>query len=84
MKRIHWLTNLIVAILMMGGIIFTASDYAGCKNLDQDEFLDLALASQIPLLPILTLHGKTSPRLPHFLGTVYFVGPNLCNKCLRC
>jgi hypothetical protein len=84
MKRMDCLTNLILAILMMGAISLTAVDYVDCKSLDQDEFLDLALASTIPLLPILAFHWKTTPHPLHLQGISHLGVPNLRDMCLRC
>jgi len=68
----------------VGVLALTASVYVDCKALNPDEFLDLALACQDPILPVLSLHLNTNPFLPRSLKTFHFNGGNLFTNCLRC
>jgi hypothetical protein len=74
----------LVMISTIGALAFTASDYVGCKDLDPDEFLDLALASEGPILPIFDPHRNTPSALLRLFKTLYFQEISLLATCLRC
>jgi hypothetical protein len=78
-KRYRHLLRFILLISLIGASALTASDYADCKDLLPDEFLDLALAPRHLIFPIFALFGRrffslseniVFPHLAHFLTTI--------------
>ena len=69
-------------VIIVGVLALTASAYIGMA-LNPDEFLDLALACQDPISPVLSLHLDTNPFLPRPLKTFHFNRGNLLTNCLR-
>jgi len=87
MKGTHCLVNLVLLISIMsiiGAIALTASEYVDCKAPCADEFLDLALACENPILPVFAPQMNTHPYLPHSLKIFYFQGINYLTTVLRC
>ena len=71
-------------ISIFGVLAFTASQYVDCRELYPDEFLDLALAWQYPILPVFAPHLNTHPFLLRFAKVFYFRRVNLLTTALRC
>ena len=61
MKGNRCLVNLVLLIAMTGSLALTASTYVDCKDFYPDEFLDLGLLCQHPILPVFTPHLNTYP-----------------------
>jgi len=83
MKGNHRLINLLLFISRISAITLTASSYVGCISFEKDEFLDLSLSSQIPLLPVLIFPRKATPHPLYFLRVLLLFEPDLYNECLR-
>ena len=84
MKKVHGLIGLIVLISLNAALILTAPDYAVCKTIYPDEFLDLAQVCQITVSPDLVCRGNV---LCFFLGSpmgIHFSRVDLRTTCLRC
>jgi hypothetical protein len=75
--------NLILLISIIGGLALTAPEYAACKDLFPDEFLDLGLACQGPIFPVFASHRNTHPLLLS-RKILYFQKDNLLFTILRC
>jgi len=69
---------------MTGSLALTASTYVDCKDFYPDEFLDLALACQYPILPVFAPHRNTHPFLLYCLKGFYFKRIALLTPILRC
>ncbi|HVP76687.1 MAG TPA: hypothetical protein VMV04_02225 [Thermodesulfobacteriota bacterium] len=61
MKKNNWLTSSILLVSVVGVLGLTTPSYVGCEDFFPDEFLDLGLLCQHPVLPILTPHLNTYP-----------------------
>jgi len=83
-----YLLTYLLTYLLLGGIFgllaFTASDYVDCKDLDPDEFLDLAFESHQFISPVLNPYLKTQPFFFRSLRTIHFQKPDLLAHNLRC
>jgi len=84
MKALRFLITLFVLISIVGALALTASEYVDCKNPYPDEFLDLSLEWQYPVLPIFGPYRNTHPLLLHSLKIFYFQRDNLFTTFLRC
>jgi hypothetical protein len=84
MKGTRCLISLLLLISIIGAIALTASKYVDCNDPCADEFLDLALVCQNPILPVFAPQMNTHPYLPHSLKIFYFQGINYLTTVLRC
>ena len=84
MKGNHSLTNCVLLISIIGCFVLTAPDHVDCKGLCPDEFLDLVLVCQSPILPVFAPHLNTHPYLLASLRTFYFLRSNFLATILRC
>jgi hypothetical protein len=84
MKGKSRLINLILLISIIGVLALTASTCVDCKDFYPDEFLDLALARQSPIIPVLAPYLNTHPYLLHPLKIFYFGRVDLPTSILRC
>jgi len=84
MKRLHCLINLVLLISIVGSLGLTASAYVDCKDFYPDEFLDLALAWQYPILDVLVPQRNTHPLLLRCFKIVHLQRLNLLTPFLRC
>lgn len=84
MKKVHGLIGLIVLISLNAALILTAPDYAACKTMYPDEFLDLAQVCQITLSPDLVHRGNALCFFPGSPMGIYFNRVDLLSTCLRC
>jgi hypothetical protein len=85
MKENHPLIAFVLLVSIMGCLALTASDYVGCESCYADEFLDLGLACQIPILNAPVPHWNTHP--PCFLSMKSLCAVQkaiLLNTLLRC
>jgi len=83
-KENNSLINLVLLISIIGVLSLTASQYVDCKDIYPDEFLDLALAWQYPVLPVFAPHRNTHPFLLRFIKMFYLRRFNLFTIFLRC
>jgi hypothetical protein len=84
MKKNSFLINVVLLISIIGVLGLTPSHYVGCKDIYPDEFLDLAMAWQYPILPVFAPHRNTHPSFLHFTKMVYLQRVDLLITCLRC
>ena len=71
-------------VSIIGALALTASGFVECRNVESDEFLDMALACQYPILPVFAPHLNTHPCILHSLKTLCFGRINLLTAILRC
>ena len=84
MKRNNRLISLVLLISIIGSLALTASEYVDCTNLYPDQFLDLAMECQNPILPVFAPYRNTHPLFLPGLKTSYVQRDNLFNTLLRC
>ena len=84
MKGNHRIISLALLISIIGCLGLTASEYVDCKDYYPDEFLDLGMARQYPIFPVLGPHQNTHPLLFLSLKIFYFQRANLLISILRC
>jgi len=84
MKRKYGLLSYVLLISTMGVLLLTASEYVDCKDFYPDEFLDLALAWQYPILSVFVPQLNNHPYIFHSLKGLYFKRIDLLNPILRC
>ena len=84
MKALRFLVTLVLLISIFGALALTASEYVDCKNPFPDEFLDIALECQGPILPVFAPQLNTHPLLIHSSKIFYFQRDNLLTTFLRC
>ena len=84
MKKNNWLTSSILLVSVVGVLSLTTPSYAGCEDFFPDEFLDLGLLCQHPVLPILPLHLETYPCNPSPVKISDSQKPKLLSTVLRC
>ena len=84
MKGNHYIVSLVLLISIIGALALTASQYVNCTDLYPDEFLDLALECQYPILPIFAPYRNTHPLLLHSFKISYFRTDNHLTTFLRC
>ena len=84
MNKNNWLIRSFLLLSVVGALGLTTANYVGCEDFDADEFLDLGLLCQHPILPILTPHLKTYPSNPSFVKISDFEKPELLSTVLRC
>jgi hypothetical protein len=75
---------LVLLISIIGVLTLSASEYVNCTDFYPDEFLDLGLACQPQVLPVLSLSLNTHPLHRAPLKTLYFQRANLLTTFLRC
>ena len=61
MNKTNWLIRLFLLLSVVGALGLTTPNYVGCENFYPDEFLDLGLLCQHPILPVFTPHLNTYP-----------------------
>jgi len=83
-KENKFLINLVLLISIIGVLSLTAPQYVDCKEIYPDEFLDLALAWQYPILPVFAAHRNTHPFLLLFTKMFYLERFGLLTIFLRC
>jgi hypothetical protein len=84
MKGKYCLLNFVLLISIIGVLVLTASEYIDCNDLCPDEFLDLALAWQYPILPVFVPHLNNHPYLLHSSNSFYLERIDLLTFALRC
>jgi hypothetical protein len=84
MKGKYFLLNFVLLISIIGVLALTASEYVDCKGFYPDEFLDLALAWEYPILPVFAPHLNTYSYLFRSVKIFYFQRMDLANPILRC
>ena len=84
MKGNHCLVTFVLLLSMVGALALTSSNYVDCKDIYPDEFLDLALAWQYPILPVFAPHLNTHPFLLRVTKMFNFRRFNLLIISLRC
>jgi hypothetical protein len=84
MKENHFLTSSVLLISIVGVLTLSASAYVNCRDFYPDEFLDLGLACQPQILPVLSLSLNTHPLHRLALKTLYFQRVNFLTTFMRC
>jgi hypothetical protein len=84
MRGKRCLINLVLLISIGGVLALTASTCVDCKDFYPDEFLDLALASRGPIIPVFAPYLNTHPYLLQTLKIFYFGRIDLPTSILRC
>jgi len=84
MKRHRGLINLVLLISIAGSLGLTASTYVDCKDFYPDEFLDLALAWQYPILHVYAPQRNTHPLLLRCFKIFHLQRLSLLTTFLRC
>jgi len=84
MKGNHCSVTFVLLLSMVGALALTSSNYVDCKDIYPDEFLDLALAWQYPILPVFAPHRNTDPFLLLFSKMFYRQRFSLFIIFLRC
>jgi len=84
MKGKYCLISFVLLISIIGVLGLTASEYVDCKGFYPDQFLDLALAWQYPILPVFARHLDTPFYRLHSLKIFDFQKIYLLTPILRC
>jgi hypothetical protein len=84
MYKNHRLTNLLLLVSIAGTLALTSQEYIACHDDLPDEFLDLVVASQSPILPILTLYRDIHSSPLNLLKKFCFKKTNFYVTSLRC
>jgi hypothetical protein len=84
MKENHFLTSSALLFTIIGVLTLSASEYVNCRDFHPDEFLDLGLAWQPWVLPVLSLSLNTHPLHRAPLKTLYFYRVSLLTTFMRC
>ena len=84
MRKNNRSITLLLLINMFGVLALTAPAYVSCQDDSPDEFLDLAVVSQNPILPVFDFYPDTDPLSVSLLKIFLFQRTNLHTTFLRC
>jgi len=84
MKKNNWLIGSLLMLSVAGVLGLTTPSYVGCEDSYPDEFLDLGLLCQHPILPVLTSRLETYPCNPSPVKISDSQKPKLLSTVLRC
>jgi hypothetical protein len=80
----HFLTSSVLLISIIGVLTLSTSAYVNCGDFHPDEFMDLDLACQPQVLPVLFQFLNTSPFHRATLKTLCFRQAYFLTTFMRC